>query len=193
MQQYPAVGKYFLHGFVLICVIILADQYTKWWVIDHMLRLTPSGGGFFDWLVTSKKIEFFINEREVFKTAVLAPFLNFVMVWNQGISFGMFDTNSSGMSLALIALSLTLSLLMLIWIFMATQKRLALPLGMIIGGALANVLDRIRFGAVADFIDVHVGPYHWPAFNLADSGITAGAAILILGTFIGDRGKNGKI
>ena len=193
MQPRSIVGKYFLPGVILICCIVLADQVTKWWVIG-MLRLHPvSGGGFPSWFLTQKKIEFFINEREAFKTVALTPFLNFVMVWNQGISFGMFDTNFPNISLLFIALSMIVSLLLLIWLATATQKILALPLGMIIGGALANVLDRVRFGAVADFIDVHAGPYHWPAFNLADSSIALGAGVLILGTFIGDRGKNEKI
>lgn len=193
MQQPSAAGQYFFLGLALVCAVIFADQYSKWWVIGNMLRTDTTGNlAFLDWFFTQKKIAFFVNEREAFRNVVLTPFLNFVMVWNQGISFGLFDTNSYTISLVFIAISMVVSLLMLIWLAIATQKRLALPLSLMIGGALANVIDRIRFGAVADFIDVHLGTYHWPAFNLADSCITMGAMLLILVTFIGDRGKNAQ-
>ncbi|MBI3440565.1 MAG: signal peptidase II [Proteobacteria bacterium] len=192
MRHPPIVGKYFLLGFILICGIILADQYSKWLVIDT-LRTSPSAStDFLHWFATRKKIEFFINEREIFKTMTLSPGLNLVMVWNQGISFGLFDTNSPNMSLLFIAISLLTSLLLLLWLALATKKVVAVPLILIIGGALANVIDRVRFGAVADFIDVHAGQYHWPAFNLADSCISVGAAVLVLGSFISDRGKHVK-
>ncbi|MCE9507704.1 MAG: signal peptidase II [Alphaproteobacteria bacterium] len=190
MQQPPGVGKYFLLGLAVIAAIILADQYTKWLVIDTVVSMDKhAGSGFFSWLLTQKKIEFFINERETFKTVALTPFLNFVMVWNQGISFGMLDTNSPHMPLVFISISAMASLLMLIWLALATQGMQAFSLMLIIGGALANVMDRVRFGAVADFIDLHAGAYHWPAFNLADSCIVLGAGIMVICTFIGDRGK----
>jgi signal peptidase II len=193
MQHYPIVGKYFLIGLAVVGGIIFADQYTKWLVVDRILSADGHiSSGFFDWFTTQKKIEFFIDERENFKTVMLAPFLNFMMVWNQGISFGMLDTNSPNMPLVFIAISIIVSLLLAIWLALATQKTVAFSLSLIIGGALANVFDRIRFGAVADFIDVHAGAYHWPAFNLADSCIVLGAGIMISGTFIGDRGKNDK-
>jgi signal peptidase II len=190
MQQLPSVGKYFLLGLAVIGAIILADQYTKWLVIDTVVSMEKhAGSGFFNWLLTQKKIEFFINERETFKAVTLTPFLNFVMVWNQGISFGMLDTNSPHMPLVFISISVMASLLMLIWLALATRGTQAFSLMLIIGGALANVADRIRFGAVADFIDLHAGEYHWPAFNLADSCIVLGAGIMVICTFIGDRGK----
>jgi signal peptidase II len=190
MQQLPGVGKYFLLGLAVIAAIILADQYTKWLVINTMVSAeNHAGSGFFDWFLTQKKIEFFINERETFKTVALTPFLNFVMVWNQGISFGMLDTNSPHMPMVFISISVMASLLMMIWIALSTQGISAFSLMLIAGGALANVMDRVRFGAVADFIDVHAGEYHWPAFNLADSCIVLGAGIMAVCTFMSDRGK----
>lgn len=193
MQHPPRVGKYFLFGLAAIGALILADQYTKWLVMESLLKADGADArGFFDWFFTQKKIEFFVNERETFKTLALTPFLNFVMVWNQGISFGMLDSASPHMPLVFISLSVLASLLMLIWLALSTQRAVAVALTLIIGGALGNAADRLRFGAVADFIDVHAKGYHWPAFNLADSCIVLGAGIMIVHTFISDRGKNGK-
>src|SRR3972149_9716571 len=121
MQQRPIVGKYLLAGLAIIFSIILADQYAKWLVIDTLLRTdSPASGGFFDWFMTRKEIGFFVDEREAFKTVALAPFLNFAMVWNQGISFGLFDTNSPSMPPVFIAISILASLLLLIWLVLAT-------------------------------------------------------------------------
>ena len=178
-------------GSVLALVALLADQYTKWLVIEKMLRIeNPFAGGFFQWLMTERKIEFFMNEREAFNSIELAPFLNFVMVWNQGISFGLFDSNEPVMAVILTAVALAASLLLLIGLAVASKKTVATALGLIIGGALGNALDRIRFGAVADFVDVHAGSWHWPAFNLADSCIVIGAGIMIIETFASGRRPN---
>ena len=68
----------------------------------------------------------------------------------------------------------------MIWLALSLQKTVSLALSLIIGGALGNVLDRVRFDAVQDFIDVHLGQHHWPAFNVADSFIVIGAGILML-------------
>jgi signal peptidase II len=67
-----------------------------------------------------------------------------------------------------------------VWLYKAETRVTALALGLIIGGALGNVIDRVQFGAVVDFLDFHMMGYHWPAFNVADSGICIGAAMLIL-------------
>ena len=182
------VGKFFLVGFVIICTVIFLDQYTKWMIVETALRLSGSANlDFLQWFFTEKKLSFFVNEREVFRTAYLTHYLSFVVVWNQGISFGMMDTNSPNMSLVFIALSLCISMFMLIWLALSVKRSVAICLGLIVGGALANVIDRIRFGAVADFIDLHYYQYHWPAFNLADASISIGAMILILITFLGKK------
>ena len=180
MQHTIQAGKYFLLGVAIILGVIILDQYTKWLVMETLLRLNGQETGFLDWLTTQKKVEFFINEREPFKTLTLMPFLSFVMVWNQGISFGIFNSNSQGAPLLLIGMSLIISAMLVIWLALDHRKTVAISLGLIIGGALANVVDRVRFNAVADFIDVHVQSYHWPAFNVADSCIVLGAGILML-------------
>ncbi|MCK5518833.1 MAG: signal peptidase II, partial [Alphaproteobacteria bacterium] len=85
------------------------------------------------------------------------------------------------------ALSLMISILMILWLALTNRKIVAFPLSLIIGGALANVIDRVRFGAVIDFIDFHNGKYHWPAFNAADSFIVLGAMILMCVTLFGKK------
>ena len=193
MEQRVQIGKYFLPALGIICLVIFVDQYTKWLVIETMLRLNgPASTGFVDWLTTMKKIEFFVNERENFKSIALSPFLNFVMVWNQGISFGIMDSNSSHMPLVFITLSLVISMMMVLWLVLNTQKAVAAALSLIIGGALGNVVDRVRFGAVVDFIDAHYQEHHWPAFNVADSCIVAGAGILMLISLFGKESAKRK-
>lgn len=181
-------GQFFLFGFCLIGAILFLDQYTKWLVLETMLRTDGDVPTFGQWFMTRQPLEFFIDQREVYTTRELTGFLNFVMVWNTGISFGMFSEASEesgrALSLVLIALSLTVSLVLTVWLALARGRLLAWGLSMIVGGALANVVDRIRFGAVADFVDVHVAGYHWPAFNLADSCIAIGALFLVIDTMI---------
>ena len=185
-------GKYFLLGLIILCGVIFVDQYTKWLVIETVLRTKPLSAGFLDWFITLKKIAFFVNEREHFRTILLLPVLNVVMVWNQGISFGILESNSPRMALVFIALSLALSLAMFIWLAINTQKVVAIALGLIIGGALGNVMDRVRFNAVADFIDFHYQEYHYPAFNVADSCIVIGAGILMLSSLLIKEGTKRK-
>lgn len=179
-------GQFFLFGFCLIGAILFLDQYTKWLVLETILRSDGDVPTFGQWFITRQPLEFFIDQREVYTTRELTSFLNFVMVWNTGISFGMFsDASEEGsrtLSLVLIALSLTVSLVLTVWLALARGRLLSWGLAMIVGGALANVADRIRFGAVADFVDVHVAGYHWPAFNLADSCIAIGALFLVIDT-----------
>lgn len=185
---FPAGKKYFLLGFVLILGVMLADQYTKWLVMETVARVNgPESLGFLEWLTTVKKVSFFVNEREHFEAQFIAPLLNIVLVWNQGISFGLFNNESSQMVLVFIALSLLISSGMLIWLAVATEKLVAVALGLIVGGALGNVIDRVRFDAVVDFIDVHWNGYHWPAFNVADSCIVLGAFLLLAHSFMGKK------
>ncbi len=109
------------------------------------------------------------------------PFFNLVEVWNRGISFGMFNDLSYGQWL-LSGMGIIISLFLLRWLLLTDSERTASALGMIIGGAIGNVIDRLRFGAVADYLDFHAFGYHWPAFNLTDSAIFIGVVLLLLPT-----------
>lgn len=109
----------------------------------------------------------------------ILPFFNLVHVWNRGVSFGLFNHEHSG-AWILSAVSLAITVFFVRWLGKADHKPLALALGAVIGGALGNVIDRIRFQAVVDFLDFHVGNWHYPAFNVADSAIVLGIAYIIL-------------
>lgn len=110
----------------------------------------------------------------------LAPFLNLVFWRNSGVTFGLFDGNGEIGRWTLSALALAITLALAIWLRRAERRMLATALGLVMGGALGNVVDRVRVGAVTDFIDLHVAGRHWPAFNLADVAVVTGIAILLL-------------
>ena len=141
-------------GFLLAGVVFVADQLTKWWMLAEVLD-PPN-------------------------TILLTPFLNVVLVLNRGVSFGMFGTAPDWMPLALVVISLAISVALALWMRLAKERLLAAGLGLVVGGALGNVVDRIRFGAVVDFLDLHWADWHWPAFNVADAAITLGVVLLLL-------------
>jgi signal peptidase II len=114
------------------------------------------------------------------KQIEVLPFLDFVMVWNTGISYGLLQADSAfeRWLLALFALGVTGFLVW--WLRGIKDTRLALSLGLIIGGALGNVLDRILYGAVADFFYLHAFGYGWYVFNIADTAVVMGVVIMVL-------------
>lgn len=111
----------------------------------------------------------------------VTPFFNLVMVWNRGVSFGMFQSGEVG-RWALSGLALAIVAGLLLWLRRVDVWWLAVGLGGIVGGALGNAFDRIWYdaGAVADFFDFHVAGWHWPAFNVADSAIVVGVVLILL-------------
>jgi signal peptidase II len=113
------------------------------------------------------------------------PFFNLVMVWNRGVSFGLFPAGSAAGMWMLIGVAAVISGVMLVWLLKRPPKLIGVALGLVIGGAAGNVIDRLMYGAVADFFDFHVGGWHYPAFNLADSWIFIGVMILLWDSFFG--------
>ena len=109
----------------------------------------------------------------------ILPFFNLVEVWNKGISFGMFNRLAYGQWL-LSGMAMIITLIMLRWLHRTDDRLTAAALGLIIGGAIGNTIDRIRFGAVADYLDLYAYGYHWPAFNMTDTAIFIGVGILVL-------------
>lgn len=127
---------------------------------------------------TSKWLILFVLQLQVGETYSLLPFLDITLLWNRGISYGLFDAANA--QLVLIALT---SAVIGLFIFMA--RRLTAPLmrvsyGLIIGGAMGNLVDRIVHGAVVDFISPHAAGYYWYVFNFADIAISLGVALLLL-------------
>ncbi len=137
------------------------DQASKWWIVTGVMA----------------------PERIIEVT----PFFNIVMVWNRGITFGLFGDQPAAMRWVLALVSLIVVVILAVWMFRAASVWVVVALGAVIGGALGNVVDRIAYGAVADFLDFHVGLWHWPAFNLADSAIVLGVVVLMLDAFIGAK------
>ena len=110
----------------------------------------------------------------------VAPFFNLVLVRNRGAAFSFLSSASGWQRELFIAIALIASA----WIVYllrrySRQTLFCFALSLILGGAIGNVIDRVLFGAVIDFLDFHVAGYHWPAFNVADSAITCGAALLV--------------
>ena len=120
----------------------------------------------------------------------ILPFLNLVRVLNEGVSFGMLGGFVPWWGL--IALAGVIVAWLLIWLWRAPDRLTAAALGLIIGGALGNILDRVRYQAVPDFLDFHYGSYHWPSFNLADVTIFCGAALLFWESFRSATDKPGQ-
>jgi signal peptidase II len=150
-------------GLVLAVAIFAADQASKSWLLDYLAVEGPLGRGRF---------------------VELTGFFNLVVVWNRGVSFGMFAGDLDTARWVLAGIAVLVSAVLAVWLFRTRDGLVAIGLGCVIGGALGNVVDRVRYGAVFDFLDFHAFGYHWPAFNVADSGIFVGvAALLIDGLF----------
>ena len=115
------------------------------------------------------------------------PFADLVLVWNRGVSFGLFNQSDPAMRWVLIAIALAIALGLLVWLFRVDRRLPALGIGLILGGAIGNVIDRFRFGAVVDFVYLHAGGFYWPAFNVADSTIAIGVVVLLYDSLFGSR------
>lgn len=123
----------------------------------------------------------------------ITGFFNFVKVWNRGVSFGMLHNLDDGKYIIL-AVNLSILLVLLVWLYRNKIPYLTWAISLIIGGALGNIIDRIYNNAVADFLDFYIGKYHWPAFNLADSSVFLGVALLLLENYFiqPNKAKNEK-
>ena len=151
-------------GLVVAAVVFILDRISKELLLDVM--------------------------REHGPVVELTPFFNLVMVWNRGVSFGMFQSGESGRWL-LSALALAIVAGLLVWLRRVDVWWLGTGLGAVIGGALGNVVDRLWYdeGAVADFFDFHVAGWHWPAFNIADAAIVVGVGLILLDSLLA-RGRD---
>jgi signal peptidase II len=109
----------------------------------------------------------------------LLPFLDHVLVWNRGISYGLFQQNTAFGQWALFLFKLVVITGLTIWLARTADKMLAAALGLIIGGAIGNAIDRAAYGAVADFFHFHIGSFSWYVFNLADCAIVCGVGLLV--------------
>lgn len=114
----------------------------------------------------------------------LAPFFDLTMAWNKGVSYSWFTADSRLGWAMLVAVTLAATGFLSVWMWRATTALTAASLGLIVGGALGNLVDRLAYGAVADFFHFHVGQFSWYVFNIADVAIVAGVAGLLYESFI---------
>ena len=154
----------FLRSLAIATIILLLDQLSKWSALSNLQLGIPE--------------------------AVL-PFMNWLLLLNPGAAFS-FLAQGSGWQRWFFTIVGLLACIYIVWLLRKSQsdKLLCVALSLILGGALGNVLDRIMYGAVVDFIDLHYANWHWPAFNIADSAICIGAALIIWGELHKSFGKS---
>lgn len=142
-----------LAGFGLAALVLAADLWSKHWVLFG-LDLPQRG------------------------SVRILPVLNFTLVWNRGVTFGLLNgAHAAGLLVGIAAVAVAA---LSIWLWRARHLTTTLAVGAIIGGAIGNVISRLQYGAVVDFIQAHIGTWSWYVFNVADAAIVCGVATLIL-------------
>jgi signal peptidase II len=146
-------------AYAIALAVLVVDQLSKFWVLN-VLHLEES------------------------RPITVLPVFQLHLVWNQGVSFGLFRADSDVMRWVLVAFSVAVVLLLIWWAARQTRRLPTIALGLIIGGAIGNnFVDRVRFGAVVDFLDF--GGLHFPwVFNVADSAISIGVVLLLLDSLL---------
>jgi signal peptidase II len=151
-------------GIIAAVIVLAADQASKFWLV-HVFDIAHRG------------------------TVKLAPFFDLVLAWNQGISFGWFQNDGAAAQIVLLAIKAVAVVVLAIWMARSRTPLATLALGLIIGGAIGNGIDRLAYGAVVDFALFHVrigeNTFNWYVFNLADVAIVAGVAALLYDSFWG--------
>ncbi len=149
-------------------VTLVVDQANKWWLLA-------------------------VYQIEGKGRVALTPFLDLVFVKNTGVSYSMFDSDSYSWQLGLTAFAVVASFGLWIWLARTGENRaMAWAIGLIIGGALANAIDRVLLGGVADFYSLHAFGFYWYIFNIADIAIVAGVIVLLYDSFIASRNDAAK-
>ncbi len=160
--------KYACIGFL----IFIADQLSKWWVLEGVFKekFGAPSYDFINWYGSSLRLPYISVE--------MLPFFNLTMVWNEGIGLGLFGGAGAYI---LSALSIIVCGVLIYWMIKHKNSTLIrFSCAIMIGGAIGNVVDRLRFGAVADFLDFHAFGWHYPVFNIADSAIVLGVFLLLI-------------
>ena len=161
IEEAPAAGvtRLGVFAYAVAAAVVVLDQLSKYWVLDvaHLPATSPIR---------------------------VLPFFQLTMVWNPGVSFGMLRADTPLGKWLLVGFALAIVAALAVWARRMTRPLLAMAVGLMLGGALGNnLIDRVRFGAVADFLDFHGLYFPW-VFNLADSAITGGVLLLLLDSFV---------
>lgn len=153
-----------LLGLSVALMIVILDQGTKYYIMNSVL-----------------------NEYGMIS---YTSFFNLIRAWNTGVSFSMFNNWGNWGVIGLSVIALSIVGFLIYWLYTEKVTLIQVSLGFIIGGAIGNVIDRIRLGAVFDFLDFHIGSHHWPAFNVADSFICIGATLIVVHGVLNLKTKN---
>ena len=145
----PRVG-----GFLIAAIMLAVDQANKLWRLN-------------------------VFDIEARQPVRLAPFFDVIAARNPGISYSLLSAHSPAGRWALVGFTALATVLIGVWLWRTTTRLVAVALGLIVGGALGNAIDRFSYGWVADFYYFHVGAFHWYVFNLADVGIVLGVILLL--------------
>ncbi len=149
-------------GLGAAAIFLALDQVSKWWIV-HVFGLVERG-----------RVPVF-------------PHFDLVFVKNKGVSYGLFSQDSAAGQWFLIAFAIIAVIVMLLWLIKSETRLVALSLGLIIGGAIGNSIDRAIYGGVVDFISLYGFDYYWYVFNVADTAIVAGVIGLIYDSLIANR------
>ena len=118
---------------------------------------------------------------------VIDGFFRLVVVWNRGVSFGLLGGDEALPPWVLSGVAIGVCIALFLWLRRTDRRLTGWGIGLVMGGAIGNVIDRARWGAVFDFADFHIGRWHWPAFNVADSAIVLGVGLMLIDSLVGDR------
>jgi signal peptidase II len=151
-------------GIVVAAASVVADQLSKYIMVERVMR--PEG----------------VTATPYFTDSVIdvLPIFNLRLSWNAGISFSLFSSGEATTTALLLVVQVGITLLLLWWLRQFNRPWMQVACGLIIGGALGNIVDRALYGAVADFLDFHWGVWHFPTFNVADTCISVGAGLWLL-------------
>ena len=150
-------------GLGVAAIVAGLDQASKYWLV-HLSGIAEAGG-----------------------RLVLGPFVDVVNLRNPGVSYSMFEMKGSAGQWLLTALALVVSMGIVFWLSRAANWLTAAALGLVLGGAIGNAIDRPLMGGVVDFVSLHAGGFNWYVFNIADIGIVVGAALLLYESVLGSR------
>ncbi|MBV8060430.1 MAG: signal peptidase II [Alphaproteobacteria bacterium] len=143
----------------LMGLVAAVDQLSKWWVVNKTLAETS-------------KVE-------------VTSYFNIILMHNRGMTFGLLNNiNHAYMPFVMVGIAVAVIALLTRWLLRTNSKLVTAALGLIMGGAIGNIFDRVRFGAVIDFLDFYYGNYHWYTFNVADAAIVAGVGLLTIDSLV---------
>ncbi|AGY92462.1 hypothetical protein SPICUR_07505 [Spiribacter curvatus] len=151
----PLKGTSLRFGLLLGALVLVIDQATKWLAV---------------------------NELALYRPESVMPLLNLTLAFNTGAAFSLLADAPGWQRWLLSGLAVAVSLYLLHWLrgLAASRRFEAAGVGLVLGGAVGNLVDRLRLGGVIDFIDIHYRGWHWPAFNIADAAITLGVVLILL-------------